>query len=153
MAPTAAVGWLSSWPPCSAHCFKESPAGTATRAAGTATLPAALQLPPPVPTNTGSSCLVEGQAACVVKGMLCVTAVPDLQRQGAKDQCFGLKLITPANNPLFIKLLLFCWCCVWKAGFRPPTVKIKVIMKGLTYPRILSLTLKPNCSFKNKTVS
>lgn len=79
------------------------------QAAGTATLPAALQLPPgAVPINTGSSCLVQGHAACVLRGMLCVTSAPNLQRQGAKDQCFRLKLMTAANNPLFIKLILFC---------------------------------------------
>lgn len=106
MALPAAVGWLSSWPHCSAHCCKDSPA----QAAGTATLPAALQLPPgAVPINTGSSCLVQGHAACVLRGMLCVTSAPNLQRQGAKDQCFRLKLMTAANNPLFIKLILFCW--------------------------------------------
>lgn len=37
-----------------------------------------------------------------------MTAEPDLQRQSAKDQCFRLKLMTPANNPLFIELILFC---------------------------------------------
>lgn len=65
--------------------------------------------PGPEPINTGSSCLGQGHAACVGRGILCVTAAPDLQRQSAKDQCFRLKLMTPANNALFIKLILFCW--------------------------------------------